>query len=243
MNDVYIKATNLSVEFPILENSHRSIKKALINVTAGGRVARDSKNHVTVKALDEISLSIVRGERIGLIGHNGSGKTTLLRILAGTYEPTKGEIDMSGRIACLLDVAMGIDREATGYENIYLRALMMGLRPSVIEGKIDEIADFSELGEYLDLPVRTYSSGMMLRLAFAISTSFDADVIIMDEWLSVGDADFNAKAQERLKSLINKASILIIATHDFNLLESICTRKIRLEHGKIAEDSKIQNSL
>lgn len=236
MSEVYIKAENLSVEFPILENSHRSIKKALINVTAGGKVARDAKNHVTVRALDGISLDISSGERIGLIGHNGSGKTTLLRILAGTYEPTNGMIDMSGRISCLLDVAMGIDREATGYENIYLRALMMGLRPSYVESKIEEIADFSELGEYLDLPVRTYSSGMMLRLAFAISTSFDADIIIMDEWLSVGDADFNIKAQERLKSLINKASILIIATHDFNLVNSLCTRRVKLEHGQIAED-------
>ena len=236
MSEVYIKAENLSVEFPILENSHRSIKKALINVAAGGKVARDAKNHVTVRALDGISLDISSGERIGLIGHNGSGKTTLLRILAGTYEPTNGMIDMSGRISCLLDVAMGIDREATGYENIYLRALMMGLRPSYVESKIEEIADFSELGEYLDLPVRTYSSGMMLRLAFAISTSFDADIIIMDEWLSVGDADFNIKAQERLKSLINKASILIIATHDFNLVNSLCTRRVKLEHGQIAED-------
>jgi lipopolysaccharide transport system ATP-binding protein len=239
MSEVYIKAENLSVEFPILENSHRSIKKALINVTAGGKVARDAKNHVTVRALDSISLDISSGERVGLIGHNGSGKTTLLRILAGTYEPTKGIIGMSGRIACLLDVAMGIDREATGYENIYLRALMMGLRPSYVESKIEEIAGFSELGEYLDLPVRTYSSGMMLRLAFAISTSFDADIIIMDEWLSVGDADFNVKAQERLKSLINKASILIIATHDFNLVDTLCTRKIKLEHGRIAEDKKL----
>lgn len=239
MSEVYINAANLSVEFPILENSHRSIKKALINVTAGGKVARDAKNHVMVRALDNISLSIENGERIGLIGHNGSGKTTLLRILAGTYEPTRGIIDMSGRIACLLDVAMGIDREATGYENIYLRALMMGIRPKYIESKIEEIADFSELGEYLDLPVRTYSSGMMLRLAFAISTSFDADIIIMDEWLSVGDAEFALKAQSRLQSLISKASILIIATHDFDLVNKLCTRSIKLEHGNIVEDKKL----
>ena len=147
------------------------------------------------------------GERVGLIGHNGSGKTTLLRTLSGVYAPVRGELKVQGKIASLLDVSMGLDPDATGFENIYLRGILDGLKPARIRSKIDEIADFSELGDYLNLPVRTYSSGMMLRLAFAISTSVEADILIMDEWLSVGDAEFSIKAAERLEGLVGKASI------------------------------------
>ncbi len=229
----------MSIEFPIFENSHRSLKKKVLNLSTGGRIGKDAGKHTVVRALDNLNFEIRKGERVGLFGHNGSGKTTLLRTLSGVYSPVNGQLITQGRIASLLDVSSGMDPDATGFENIYLRGIMDGLKPSVIKRRMEDIADFTELGEYLNLPVRTYSSGMSLRLAFAISTSINADIIIMDEWLSVGDASFREKAQKRLEKLIDKASILIIATHDPQLIENICTRKIYLEHGKIICDEQV----
>jgi lipopolysaccharide transport system ATP-binding protein len=234
-----ITAQNVSVEFPIYENSHRSLKNRMIDITTGGRIAKDISRYPVVTALDGISFNIGHGERVALLGHNGSGKTTLLRVLSGVYAPTQGRLAIHGRTASLLDVSMGLDPDATGFENIYLRGIMDGLRPSVIRGKVDEIADFTDLGEYLNLPVRTYSSGMMLRLAFAISTSVEADILIMDEWLSVGDAEFSVKAKQRLDELVGQASILVIATHDPALVSRICTRSIKLEHGRMVEDKPV----
>lgn len=225
----------VTVEFPVYENSHRSLKKTLLHATTGGRVGRDTANHVVVKALDRLDFEFREGDRIGFIGHNGSGKTTLLRVLAGVYEPVDGVVEVYGKVAALLDVSMGLDQDATGFENIYLRGIMAGLRPREIRTKIDEVTEFSELGDYLNLPVRTYSSGMSLRLAFSISTSITADILIMDEWLSVGDSTFSAKASKRLQELADRASILVIASHDMSLVERMCNRVIRLEHGRIVE--------
>jgi lipopolysaccharide transport system ATP-binding protein len=183
-----------------------------------------------------LSFNIKKGERVGLMGHNGSGKTTLLRVLAGAYEPVSGYLKVKGRIASLLDINLGMDVDATGYDNIFLRGIMMGLTPSEIRAKTDDIAEFTELGEYLDMPVRTYSTGMQLRLAFAVSTSVDADIVVMDEWLSVGDAAFNEKAARRLKGFVDNASILVIATHSEELLKSVCNRAFKMEHGQIIEE-------
>ena len=234
-----IVARNVFVEFPIYENSHRSLKKAVLNLTTGGRIGHDAGRHTVVRALDDLNFTFSDGERIGLVGHNGSGKTTLLRTLSGVYAPVRGDLKVTGKIASLLDVSMGLDPDATGFENIYLRGILDGLKPARIRSKIDEIADFSELGDYLNLPVRTYSSGMMLRLAFAISTSVEADILIMDEWLSVGDAEFSLKAAERLEHLVGKASLLVVASHDPQLIARVCTRKISMEHGKIIADEPV----
>jgi lipopolysaccharide transport system ATP-binding protein len=234
-----IVARNISVEFPIYENSHRSLKKAVLNLTTGGRIGQDAGRHAVVKAIDDLSFTFTEGERVGLIGHNGSGKTTLLRTLSGVYAPVRGELKVQGKIASLLDVSMGLDPDATGFENIYLRGILDGLKPARIRSKIDEIADFSELGDYLNLPVRTYSSGMMLRLAFAISTSVEADILIMDEWLSVGDAEFSKKAAERLEGLVGKAALLVVASHDPKLVSRVCTRKISMVHGKVISDEPV----
>ncbi|WP_144108567.1 ABC transporter ATP-binding protein [Paraburkholderia sp. BCC1886] len=236
MSSSSIVAHHISVEFPIYENSHRSLKKAVLNLTTGGRIGQDAGRHAIVKAIDDLSFSFTEGDRVGLVGHNGSGKTTLLRTLSGVYAPVRGELKVQGKIASLLDVSMGLDPDATGFENIYLRGILDGLKPARIRSKIDEIADFSELGDYLNLPVRTYSSGMMLRLAFAISTSVEADILIMDEWLSVGDAEFSIKAAERLESLVGKASVLVVASHDPSLVARVCNRKISMEHGKMIAD-------
>ena len=234
-----IFARDLGVEFPLYENSHRSIKKAIFNLSTGGKIGQDAGKHAIVTSLTDVNFLFEVGSRVGLLGHNGSGKTTLLRVLSGVYAPVRGELKVIGSIASLLDVSMGLDPDATGFENIYLRGILDGLKPLKIRSKIDEIADFSELGDYLNLPVRTYSSGMMLRLAFAISTSIEADIILMDEWLSVGDATFSAKAALRLEKLVEKAAILVVASHDPALIARICSRKITLEHGRIISDERI----
>jgi lipopolysaccharide transport system ATP-binding protein len=238
----YIKAENLVVEFPLFNNTHRSIKNAVLHATTGGRLAQYAGKTRGIRALDKLNFEFQKGDRIGLMGHNGSGKTTLLRVLAGAYEPTHGALYLNGRIASLLDISLGMDHDATGYENIFLRGIMMGLTPLEIRAKTDEIAAFTELGEYLDMPVRTYSSGMQLRLAFAVSTSVEADIIVMDEWLSVGDAAFMMKASERLQKLVDGASILVIASHDMGLINKICNRALKMEHGRIVEEFSLSTS-
>jgi len=230
-----IRASNMSVEFQLFNNTHRSIKNAILNISTGGKLAKYAGRTTGVRALDSVSFNISPGDRIGLLGHNGSGKTTLLRTLAGAYEPTSGTLEIDGRVASLLDITLGMDVDATGFENIYLRGIMMGLKRHEIESKIKEIGEFTELGEFLDMPIRTYSSGMHLRLAFAVSTSVQADIIIMDEWLSVGDSSFRDKASERLKSVVESASILVIASHDPSMVKNLCNRFFRLNHGQLLE--------
>ncbi|ACZ75548.1 ABC transporter related protein [Dickeya parazeae Ech586] len=238
----HIVADNVCVDFPIFENSHRSLKNKVMNLTTGGRIGANAGKHPVVRALNNISFNINEGDRVGLVGHNGSGKTTLLRVLSGVYAPVSGSLSIKGRAVSLLDVSMGMDPDASGFENIYLRGVMDGLKPSHIRSKIDEIADFTGLGDYLNFPFRTYSSGMQLRLAFAISTSVNADVLIMDEWLSVGDAEFSIKAEARLEQLVNNASILVLASHSPELISRVCNRKIYLEHGAIVNDEIIDRA-
>jgi lipopolysaccharide transport system ATP-binding protein len=231
----HIKAERLVVEFPIYQTTHRSLKQTVMHATTGGRIARDAGNRVVVRAVDGVSFEIKGGDRVGLIGNNGAGKTTLLRVLSGIYEPLSGKLSVTGRTATLLDLTLGIDVEATGYENIVLRGIMAGLHPREVESKIGEIADFTDLGDYLDMPLKTYSAGMRLRLAFAVSTSIEADVLLMDEWLSVGDKSFSEKAAARLEGLIERSPILVLASHSFPLVSKICTRVFQLEQGKITE--------
>jgi lipopolysaccharide transport system ATP-binding protein len=231
----HIVAHNIVVEFPLYTNTSRNLKHTILHATTGGRLARSAGAGIVIKALDDLSFTFNEGDRIGLTGHNGSGKTTLLRILAGAYEPVSGILEVRGRISSLLDISMGMDHDATGYENIFLRGIVMGMKPREIRKKIPEIAEFTGLGEYLEMPMRTYSSGMKLRLAFAVSTSVNADIIIMDEWLSVGDQEFQEKASRRLSTLLDNAAIFVMASHSPELIARLCNRGIRLEHGRIAE--------
>jgi lipopolysaccharide transport system ATP-binding protein len=189
--------------------------------------------HLSIEALKNIDLQIVAGDRIGIVGHNGSGKSTLLRLLSGVYEPSSGKITRSGSVSSLVDISLGINGENTGRENIYLRGKLMVLTKKEIEEKIDEIIEFSELGDYINLPVRIYSSGMLLRLAFSVSTSITADILIMDEWLSVGDGAFADRAGQRLRNLVDESEILVIASHTRDLLEETCNKIVWLEHGSV----------
>lgn len=218
---------------PVYGTINRSLKGAVLSATTGGRVASRSRQIQLVHALRGITLDIQMGDRIGLVGHNGAGKTSLLRMLAGIYEPTSGACSVIGKVVSLLDVTLGMDYESTGYENIVLRGLMHGLSKRNIVAAAPEIAEFSELGDYLYMPVRVYSSGMLLRLAFSIATALSADIILMDEWLSVGDSSFVAKAERRLQEMVKKASILVLASHSQDVVNSLCNRVVHLEHGRV----------
>jgi lipopolysaccharide transport system ATP-binding protein len=228
--DALVVAENASVSFPIFGS--RSIKKTVISGLTGGYI-KVTDNTVSVSALDNISFLFKKGERIGLWGQNGSGKTTLLRLIAGVYTPTSGTVTVNGSIASLLNISLGMDPEATGVENIYLRALMMGLTHKEIDAKMDEIIAYSELGEYINFPLKTYSTGMNMRLAFSISTAAAADIVLMDEWLSVGDVSFVEKAKKRLNEMLEQSNLLVLASHNREILETTCTKIVMLEHGKI----------
>ncbi len=231
-----IKAENLTIYYPIFGSSSRSLKKTLIRAATGGKIAKDAHG-ITICAIDNISFSFCEGERIGLVGHNGAGKSTLLRALAGVYAPARGSLIVGGSIISLLDISLGMDDEFTGYENIFMRCVLMGIAKSEVNKHIDDIIEFSELGEYIKMPMRTYSTGMSLRLAFSICTTFPADIVLMDEWLAVGDADFSKKAETRLLEFINKSSILVLASHNAEQIKKICTRVLTMDHGHIIGDN------
>lgn len=230
---VFIHARDIVVDFPIYGVTNRSLKNVFIHAATGGVIAKDSAQRIIVRALDHISFEINQGDRVGLIGHNGSGKSTLLRVLSGAYEPASGELVVRGNVVSMLNIWLGMDMGATGYENIYLRGTIMGLGRRQIEGMVSNICEFADIGGYLEMPLRTYSSGMAMRLAFAVSTCVQSDIILMDEWMGVGDSNFMDKAQNRLTTLVGNAKILVLASHDLALIRKNCNRIIHLDHGKI----------
>lgn len=235
-----IELNNVSVDFAIYGAGSRSLKKSLLNISTGNRISRDARERVTVHALQEFSLTISEGERVGLTGVNGAGKSTLLRTIAGIYEPTSGHVRVNGSVTTLFSLNVGIEQEATGYENIVLRGLAAGMCRDEIEKQTDSIAEFSELGEYLNLPVHTYSAGMSARLAFAISTAIEPDILLMDEWIGAGDEKFIKKAQQRLDTLVNDARVLVLASHNKKMLSRVCTRIIEISDGRVARTIPVE---
>ena len=234
-----LRIESVTVDFPVYNASTRSLKNRLLHHGTGGRIGRGAGNRLCVRALEDVSLAFEHGDRVGLVGSNGSGKTTLLRVLAGAYEPTHGHVWRRGRTASLLNISLGIDSEATGYENIMTRGLFLGLMPEQVREHMDEVAAFTELGDYLAMPVHTYSSGMRLRLAFAACTCFEPEILLMDEWLSVGDRAFVEKARRRLGEFVDRAGILVLASQSPALLERVCTTGVVLDAGKIKSNGPI----
>lgn len=226
-------AQDVVVEFPIYGTKTRSVKHVFMHAATGGKLAKDAADRVVIRALDRASFELHEGDRLGLVGHNGSGKSTLLRVISGAYEPMSGRIEVAGKVASMLSIMLGMEVEASGYENIFIRAAIMGMRPKEAAALVDDIATFAELGDYMEMPLRTYSSGMAMRLAFAISTCVPADIVLMDEWLSVGDSTFTEKAQRRLRGLVDRAKILVLASHSDAMIRENCNKIMRLEHGKI----------
>ena len=231
-----VKFDRVSLEFPIYSARGRSLKRSVLQLTTGGRIGLDARDRAVVSALSNISLTAEHGERIGIVGHNGAGKSTILRAIAGVYEPVRGIISVRGKVGSLIDLTLGMDLEATGYENIRIRSLLLGLSPAEIAECTEEIAQATELGEFLSMPIRTYSSGMLLRLAFAISTSIAPDVLLMDEWMGVGDASFLKKAHNRLMGLVGRSGILFLASHSTVTIMENCTRVIWLDKGEMRAD-------
>lgn len=228
-----IHLDSVSVDFVLYQGGARSLKKTLLRSSTSGVLKQDVHHRVTVKALDGLSLRLEHGDRVGLVGGNGAGKTTLLRVLAGVYEPTGGRVRVEGQVTPLFDLGLGLDMDASGYDNIRMRAAYFGVNPKAIESRIDDIADFTELGDYLSLPVRTYSAGMTLRLAFAAATAVDPEILLMDEWIAVSDAQFLEKAQQRAEGFVNRSSIMVVATHIESMLRRLCNKAVWLDHGTL----------
>ena len=228
-----ISIKNLTVEFKIYGSNSRSLKKQILSQATGGRIASGADDSITVMALNNVSLEIRDGDRIGLVGHNGAGKTTLLRTLAGIYKPTAGSIEIEGTVGTLIDPAAGMDLEATGLENIYLRGYVLGMTKREIDSKINEIAEFTGLGGFIELPVKTYSAGMFSRLAFAISTSVSPEILLVDEGIGAGDAAFQSAVNSRLNDLYGGVRILILATHSTSLIKAHCNKQYELQRGSL----------
>jgi lipopolysaccharide transport system ATP-binding protein len=231
-----IEATGLCLDFPFYHIGARSLKKRLLG---NARLHTDPSNRVVVTALRNLDFRIGNGERVALVGPNGAGKTTLLRTLAGVYEPVAGTLTVNGLLGALIDVAAGMDAESTGRENVNLRGLYRGLSDAERAALTEEVAEFAGLGEFFDVPIRTYSAGMGVRLAFAMATAMQPQVLLMDEWFLAGDAAFMQKAEERLARLVGAADILVIATHDFAVARRWCNRAIRLDRGTIIADGPV----
>jgi ABC-type polysaccharide/polyol phosphate transport system ATPase subunit len=223
----------VTVDFPIYNARGRSLKSALLRRTVGGRIETTPDRHVSVMALRDINLTLNKGDRLGLVGRNGAGKSTLLRVLSGVYEPPIGKVRIDGAVSALTDMMMGMDIEATGYENIILRSVFLGISVEQAKRSVPEIEEFSELGDFMHLPMRTYSSGMMLRLAFAVTTAVTPEILIMDEVIGAGDSAFLEKAQARLNRVIGDSHILVIATHSDFMMRQFCNKAALLESGRL----------
>lgn len=235
-----ISLKNVSVQIPIYDIGSASLRKTILHKTVGGRFAK-SGSHILVDALKDISFEARDGDRIALVGDNGSGKSTLLRVLSDVYPPTAGTIQVQGDVSPMFDATLGMNMDATGIENIWICGRIWGLSPTQIRNSLEEITDFTELGDYLDVPVRTYSTGMMLRLAFAIATVRDPEILLLDEVVGVGDASFFEKAFSRLQDVIHRSQILFLASHVDGILQKICNKAIWLENGSLVQYGEFED--
>jgi len=227
-----------------LHYSSAAYKERSLKSFANSFLKRKQRSSVgDIHALKDVSLTITPGERVGLLGHNGAGKTTFLKTVAGLYPISSGKLDVVGTVRSLFDLSLGFEPDATGRENILYRGLLLGLSPQFMRRISDEIVEFSGLGEFIDYPIKTYSAGMQVRLAFAISTAVGGDILLLDEVIGAGDANFMAKAKTRITELIDQSEILILATHDFGALQSLCTRGVVFHRGNLAFDGAVESAI
>lgn len=224
-----IRLEDVGLTFRVRNQGRVSLKEYLLQ----GKFRRRKERGREVHALEHVDLTINHGERVGIIGHNGAGKSTLLKLLAGVYLPTYGRREVRGQISSLFEISLGFEQDASGWDNIMYRGYLQGETPRSIRKKVQPIAEFSDLGDFLDMPVRYYSSGMMVRLAFAIATAIEPDILLVDEVLSAGDMAFQIKARRRMQSLITKARAVVIVSHDTASLAGLCDRLLWLDHGRI----------
>jgi ABC-type polysaccharide/polyol phosphate transport system ATPase subunit len=237
-----IKLRNIGLDFPIVGIETRSIRWGIVNSLVGGRLGKSKRGYVS-RALSNVSVSIGQGERVGIIGANGSGKSTLLRTMAGIYSPTHGSIERQGRTVTMFEISAGMDDELTGLQNIRNRLYFLGLKERASDEVVQSVADFAALGDYIHLPIKTYSMGMRMRLSFAASTLVDPEVLLVDEVFAVGDRDFYDRAQKRISDLLNKAGLLVMASHSDSLLQEFCTRGLVMASGALVFDGPIDDAL
>lgn len=227
----FVEVNQLTLDIPVF-NVSRSFRSSLLNRFVGGRIERDVKsNEVMVRALNSINFRLEEGDRLALVGHNGAGKTTLLRVLAQIYKPVFGVYRFSGRITSLFNMSIGLDLDDSGIENIYTIGMYLGMSKKEIDLKKNEVIEFSELGDFIHLPVRIYSAGMQTRLSFAIATAMEPDILLLDEGIGAGDANFADKAKKRLAAFYAKTSVLVIASHSNDLITKLCNKALLLDHG------------
>lgn len=240
MNINHISLSNVNLHYVAAAYKERSLKSLISRLLVPGK----KRQVVTdIHALKNISIEIANGERVGLLGHNGAGKSTLLKTIAGLYPISSGNLIVQGKVRSLLNLSLGFEPDATGRENILFRGLLLGLSPFLMRKKELEIVEFADLGEFIDYPIKTYSAGMMVRLAFAITTSVGGDVLLLDEIIGAGDANFMTKAKQRITALIEKSEILVLATHDLGTMSALCQRGLVLSHGELAYDGPISSAI
>lgn len=232
----------VTIDFPVYSAFSRSSRARLLKWGSGGRISA-AGHGVVVRALDAVSARFEEGDRVALVGRNGAGKSTLLRAITGVYEPVRGRVAVEGKLVPLLDMQLGIDPEATGYENIVMRGMVLGLTRAEIEARIPEIEAFTELGEHLSLPLRTFSSGMNLRLGFAVSTCVEPDILLLDEVVGAGDARFLERARARLLRLMDRVRILVVASHSPQILRQLCNKALLLQGGRVAMTGPVEEVL
>ncbi|GLQ18655.1 ABC transporter ATP-binding protein [Maritalea porphyrae] len=229
----FIKFENVSVEYPIYSAGSMSLRNTLVKVGTGGVVQRGTNNIITVKALDNVSFSIQDGDRVGLVGHNGAGKSTLLRTMAGIYSVTQGTAATEGKISTIFDLGAGLNTELSGYENIVRMGMFFGASKNTAESFVPDIEEFTQLGDFLKMPVHTYSAGMMTRLSFGVATAVKPDILLIDEVLGAGDAEFQQRAKVRMENLIDSAKIMVLASHSDDIISHYCNKVMKFEHGRL----------
>jgi ABC-2 type transport system ATP-binding protein len=239
---VGISAKDACVDFPIFDAKSRSLKKTVMGLV-GGNIATDQRRVPVIEALRNITVDLEHGARVGLVGHNGAGKSTLLRLLSGIYEPTRGVTEIRGRVAPVFDLGVGMDPEISGFENIMIRGLFLGMSRKQMEERVDDIAEFTELGDFLRMPLRTYSTGMRVRLALGVVTSIDPEILLLDEGIGAVDAAFLEKSKRRLQELVERSGLLVFASHSDEFLRELCDTAIWMEHGQIKRQGELDEVL
>jgi len=227
-----VELRGVELAYPVYSIRAQSIRNTIANLAVGGKLLKDGSDVIHIRALNNISFSLEDGDRLGIIGHNGAGKTTLLKVLAGVYEPDRGLINVDGRIASMIDINLGVDPELTGRENLINMGRIRGYTTKQIQALTPEIFEFTELGEFIDLPLKTYSSGMRTRLVFGVATSLHPDILLMDEWIGAGDKAFFEKASERLNGILHRARVIVLASHNWTLVRRMCNKLLVLNAGE-----------
>lgn len=227
-----VNLNSVELRYPIYSIRAHSLRNTIANMAVGGKLLKDGQDIIYIEALNGISFSLNEGDRLGIIGHNGAGKTTLLKVIAGIYEPDRGVVDVKGRISSMIDIGLGLDTSLTGRENIVTMGRLRGFPTKQILDLIPAITEFSELGSYIDLPVKTYSAGMRARLVFAVGTTLEPDVLLLDEWIGAGDAEFHSRAADRMNEILEQSRVLVLATHNISLIRRVCNKVLVLNAGR-----------